>query len=139
MTPQAPLPHRQRRLDGTHAAMPFPFPRTTAWAVAIAAVAIPAPAVAASARAASAPTAAASAVLRPIDINSASKAQLKTLPGIGDAEAERIVARRPYRSKADLVTAEVIPAGTYVSIKNRIIALQKRGSGAAAPRSASAP
>ena len=113
--------------------------RITAGAVAIAAVAAQAPAAAASARAASAPAAAASAVPRPIDINSASKAQLKTLPGIGDAEAERIVARRPYLSKADLVTAEVIPAGTYVSIKNRIIAVQKRGAGAVAPRKASAP
>src|SRR5262245_14933487 len=57
-----------------------------------------------------------------IDVNSASRAQLKTLPGIGDAEAERIVARRPYRSKADLVEHGVLPVGVYLSIKGRIIA-----------------
>lgn len=59
-----------------------------------------------------------------IDINSASRAQLKTLPGIGDAEADRIVAARPYLSKADLASKQVIPTGIYLSLKNRIIAKQ---------------
>jgi DNA uptake protein ComE-like DNA-binding protein len=61
----------------------------------------------------------------PIDINSASLAQLKTLYGIGDAEARRIIAHRPYLSKADLVTKNVIPAGIYQSNRHRIIAVQK--------------
>ncbi len=60
----------------------------------------------------------------PIDVNSASPAQLKTLEGVGDAEARRIVAGRPYHSKADLVTRNVIPAGIYQSIRHRIIAIQ---------------
>ena len=59
-----------------------------------------------------------------IDINRASRNELKSLPGIGDAEAARIVAGRPYLSKADLVTAKVLPAGVFVSIKGRIIATQ---------------
>jgi DNA uptake protein ComE-like DNA-binding protein len=62
---------------------------------------------------------------KPIDINSASRAQLKTLPGIGDAEADKIIAARPYLSKADLASRNVIPTGTYLSLKNRIIAKQK--------------
>jgi DNA uptake protein ComE-like DNA-binding protein len=61
----------------------------------------------------------------PIDINSASRAQLKTLPGIGDEQVDRIVKHRPYLSKADLVVAGAIPAGTYLAIKQRIVALQK--------------
>ena len=61
----------------------------------------------------------------PIDINGASRDQLKTLPGIRDAEAWRIIAKRPYRSKADLATAEVIPTGVFLSIKHRIIAVQR--------------
>jgi DNA uptake protein ComE-like DNA-binding protein len=61
-----------------------------------------------------------------VDINSASLAQLKTLPGIGEAEAARIVAGRPYLSKADLAVKEVIPTGIYVSLKDRIIAIQKQ-------------
>jgi competence protein ComEA len=59
-----------------------------------------------------------------IDINSASRAQLKTLPGISEAQANRIVAGRPYLSKADLATHNVIPTGIYLSLKNRIIAKQ---------------
>jgi len=61
----------------------------------------------------------------PIDINSASRAQLKTLPGIGDVEADRIISGRPYHSKADLVEREVIATGVYLSMKDRIIAKQK--------------
>jgi len=59
-----------------------------------------------------------------VDINSASRAQLKTLPGIGDAEATRIVAGRPYLSKAELATKNVVPTGVYLSLKGRIIAIQ---------------
>ena len=60
-----------------------------------------------------------------VDINSASRAQLRTLPGIGAADAERIVAGRPYLSKADLATKSVIPTGVYLSLKHRIVATQK--------------
>jgi DNA uptake protein ComE-like DNA-binding protein len=59
-----------------------------------------------------------------IDVNSASRAQLQTLPGIGAAEAERIVAGRPYLSKASLVTEHIIPAGVYQEIRHRIVAIQ---------------
>lgn len=61
-----------------------------------------------------------------VDINSATKAQLKALPGIGETEAERIVAGRPYLSKADLASRKVIPTGVYLELKNRIIARQKQ-------------
>jgi competence protein ComEA len=80
----------------------------------------------ASSKAASAPSPAASkpaAQPKLVDINSASKAELKTLQGIGDAEAEKIIAGRPYLSKADLVTKGLIPAGIYQSNRHRIIAL----------------
>lgn len=60
-----------------------------------------------------------------LDINSASKAELKTLPGIGDAEADKIIASRPHLSKADLVTQKIIPAGVYLQLKDRVIARQK--------------
>ena len=61
---------------------------------------------------------------KPVDINSASRAQLKTLPGIGDAEADRIIAGRPYLSKAELVTKGVMPEGVYLSLRRQLIALQ---------------
>jgi DNA uptake protein ComE-like DNA-binding protein len=65
------------------------------------------------------------APVKRIDINSASRKELKTLPGIGDAEADRIIAGRPYLSKAELANRSVLPVGPYLSIKNQIIALQK--------------
>ena len=58
-----------------------------------------------------------------IDINSASREQLKTLPGIGDAEAGKIIAGRPYNTKADLVGRKVLPEGLYISIRYRIKAV----------------
>lgn len=60
---------------------------------------------------------------RLIDINSASRKELKMLPGIGDAEADRIVAGRPYKTKTDLATEKVIPTGIYLSIRRSIVAM----------------
>jgi DNA uptake protein ComE-like DNA-binding protein len=60
----------------------------------------------------------------PVDINSATRQQLKTLPGVGDREAERIIAGRPWHSKADLVAAKAVPEGVYVAIRRDIAAVQ---------------
>jgi DNA uptake protein ComE-like DNA-binding protein len=60
----------------------------------------------------------------PLDINSATRQQLKTLPGIGDREAQRIIAGRPWHSKADLVAAKAVPEGVYVAIRHDIAAVQ---------------
>lgn len=60
-----------------------------------------------------------------VDINSASLAELKTLPGIGDADARRIIAARPYPSKAKLAVDKVLTETQYFALKGRIIAVQK--------------
>ena len=62
-----------------------------------------------------------------VDINSASKAELKTLPGIGDAEADKIIVGRPYGSKAWLVTHGIISRDAYEGLKTLVIARQKDG------------
>lgn len=64
-------------------------------------------------------------VYKLVDINSASRKDLKTLPGIGDAEADRIIACRPFLTKADLVTKKVLPAGPFLTLKDRVVAVQK--------------
>jgi competence protein ComEA len=61
---------------------------------------------------------------KPLDINSASIEDLKALPGIGDAYAQKIVDNRPYQKKDQLVSRKIIPQTTYNKIKDRIIAMQ---------------
>ena len=57
-----------------------------------------------------------------MDINTATAEQLKTLPGIGDAYAARIIGGRPYTAKNQLVQRGVLPQNVYAGITDQIIA-----------------
>jgi competence protein ComEA len=59
-----------------------------------------------------------------LDINFASKVDLMALPGIGEADALKIIASRPFKRKDELVTRKIIPDGIYDKIKSQIIATQ---------------
>jgi DNA uptake protein ComE-like DNA-binding protein len=60
-----------------------------------------------------------------VDINSASKADLVALPGIGEVYAQKIIDNRPYANKSQLVSKHVIPGSTYAKVKTQIVAKQK--------------
>jgi len=63
-----------------------------------------------------------------VELNSASRAELMTLPGIGAPEAARIVANRPYLVKTDLVTKNVLPVGPFLSLRHLVVAMPKTPS-----------
>ena len=57
-----------------------------------------------------------------LDINTATKAELTALPGIGDAYSQKIIDGRPYARKDQLLAKNILPKATYDKIKDSIIA-----------------
>ncbi|WP_447973878.1 ComEA family DNA-binding protein [Nitrospira sp. Kam-Ns4a] len=61
----------------------------------------------------------------PLDLNTATVEQLKTLPGIGNAYAKKILDNRPYKRKDELLQKKILPQATYEKIKDQIVAKQR--------------
>ncbi len=57
-----------------------------------------------------------------LDLNTATKDQLMSLPGITDADAQKIMDGRPYRAKNQLLSKGIISKDEYAKIKGQIIA-----------------
>jgi DNA uptake protein ComE-like DNA-binding protein len=55
-----------------------------------------------------------------VNINAASKDELKSLPGINDATAQQIIAARPFDNKDQLVTRRLLTQEQYDKIADRI-------------------
>ena len=72
----------------------------------------------------SAKASAADAKAKLLDINTASEAELKAIPGIGDAYAAKIIAGRPYAKKDQLKSRNILPAPVYEKTKDLLIAKQ---------------
>ncbi len=61
----------------------------------------------------------------PVDVNSASKEELMKLPGVTEAYADKIIAKRPYPTKTYLILRGAIPHAVYLSLKGRIAAVPR--------------
>lgn len=55
-----------------------------------------------------------------VDLNSASKEQLETLPGVTSKTAESIVAHRPYAKSSELVDRHILSKAEYGKIADRL-------------------
>jgi DNA uptake protein ComE-like DNA-binding protein len=56
-----------------------------------------------------------------ININTASKAQLETLPGIDGRTAQRMIDGRPYRNNDELTHKRIISPEEYQKIAGRVV------------------
>lgn len=56
-----------------------------------------------------------------VDINNASKSDLASTLGVTDAEADRIIARRPYDNTDQLVTKRAMTTSEYDRLKDKVM------------------
>jgi len=59
-----------------------------------------------------------------VDLNTASRETLMTLPGIDGVIADKIIAARPLHSKDQLVKEKVVTEAQYAKFRNRVTAHQ---------------
>lgn len=57
-----------------------------------------------------------------VDINSATEAELKAVPGLGAASAAKIIAGRPYANKSQLKSRKIVSPLLYEQVKEQLIA-----------------
>jgi competence protein ComEA len=59
---------------------------------------------------------------KPLDLNTATKEQLLSLPGVNAAEADRVIAGRPYSERGEVVTRRIMTKIGYDKIADRVTA-----------------
>ena len=66
------------------------------------------------------PAARAAAPMAPVNINTATAAQLDAIPQIGPKRAQAIIAHRPYTVPSDMVTKKALSQGIFDKIKANV-------------------
>ena len=61
-----------------------------------------------------------------VDINSATAAELKMLPGVSESDATKIIQGRPYSDKSQLVSKKIVSEPTYEKIKDHVVTRQTK-------------
>src|SRR5215471_21187968 len=61
-----------------------------------------------------------------VDLNTATAAELKGLPGVSDTDSAKIIQGRPYADKTQLVSRHVVSEATYDKIKDHVVAKQPK-------------
>jgi DNA uptake protein ComE-like DNA-binding protein len=61
-----------------------------------------------------------------VDLNTATAAELKGLPGITDSDSAKIIRGRPYAEKSQLISRHVVSEATYDKIKDHVVAKQPK-------------
>jgi len=59
---------------------------------------------------------------KPLDLNTATREQLISLPGVTGVEADGVIAGRPYDNPDQLVTRRILPQSKYDKIADRLTA-----------------
>ena len=58
----------------------------------------------------------------PLNVNTATKEQLMSLPGVTAAEADVVIEGRPYEDPSELVKRGILPKSNYDKIADRLTA-----------------
>ena len=55
-----------------------------------------------------------------VDLNTATKEQLMTLPGIDDATADKIIAARPFTMRSELIKKSLVSKAEYSKLRGHV-------------------
>ena len=58
----------------------------------------------------------------PLDLNTATKDKLLSLPGVTAAQADRVISARPYNEPGEVVTRRIMPKAEYDKIADLVTA-----------------